>query len=76
MAVPIPEQRPERRPEQRPERRHRRWPAWAPAAAAGWGVLYAAVQTGWALTRTTVPWKAHSAYPPPAQLVLAALALA
>ncbi|MFE1320784.1 hypothetical protein [Kitasatospora phosalacinea] len=83
MAVPFPEQqRPRRWPGQQPEHRHRhrhwhrRWPAWAPAAAAGWGVLYAAVQTGWALTGTTVPWKAHSAYPPAAQFVLAALALA
>ena len=43
MAVPIPERRPEHRPWQR------RWPARAPAAAAGWGVLHAAVQTGWVL---------------------------
>ncbi|QKW24522.1 hypothetical protein HUT16_27855 [Kitasatospora sp. NA04385] len=39
-------------------------------------MLYAAVQAGWAVTRTGVPWKAHSVYPPAAQLVLAALALA
>ncbi|GLW72686.1 hypothetical protein Kpho02_49850 [Kitasatospora phosalacinea] len=54
----------------------RRWPAWAPAVAALWAGGYAALQLGWAATRTTVPWKAHSAYPPVALLLLAALALA
>ncbi|WP_033216360.1 hypothetical protein [Kitasatospora phosalacinea] len=51
---------------------HRRWPDRAPAAAAAWGVLYAVVQAGWAATRTGVPWKAHSTYPPVAHLALAA----
>ncbi|GAA2741883.1 hypothetical protein [Kitasatospora cinereorecta] len=46
-----------------------------PAAAAGWGVLYAVVQVGWAATGTRVPWTEHSAYPAPLQLLLAALAL-
>ncbi|MFE1555474.1 hypothetical protein ACFW6V_10820 [Streptomyces sp. NPDC058734] len=44
-------------------------------AAASWGVAYAAVEVTWALTGTTVPWKAHSAYPQEVQLFLAALAL-
>ncbi|MFF4345628.1 hypothetical protein ACFY00_37695 [Kitasatospora sp. NPDC001540] len=56
--------------------RPRRRPARAPAAAALWAGGYAALQLGWAATRTTVPWKAHSAYPPVALLLLAALALA
>ncbi|KOV13073.1 hypothetical protein ADK60_31050 [Streptomyces sp. XY431] len=53
----------------------RRWPAWAPTAAALWGALYAAVEITWAATRTTVQWKEHSAYAPGVQLSLAALAL-
>ncbi|MGE7386385.1 hypothetical protein ACQKM2_13010 [Streptomyces sp. NPDC004126] len=53
----------------------RRWPVWAPAAAASWGVAYAAVEVTWAVTGTTVPWKDHSAYAPGVQLFLAALAL-
>ncbi|MEU3316742.1 hypothetical protein ABZ743_29235 [Streptomyces sp. NPDC006662] len=53
----------------------RRWPRWAPAAAALWAVLYAAVEVTWAASGTTVPWKAHSAYAPAVQLFLAAVAL-
>lgn len=52
-----------------------RWPAWVPYAAAGWGVLYAVVQAGWAVAGVRVPLTAHSAYLPGAQLLLAALAL-
>ncbi|MFD8597879.1 hypothetical protein ACFV1L_23020 [Kitasatospora sp. NPDC059646] len=54
----------------------RRWPGWVPAAAAWWGVLYAVVEAGWAVTGTAVPWKEHSVYPPEVQLFLAALAVA
>lgn len=53
----------------------RRWPVWAPVAAASWGVLYAAVEVTWAVTGTTVQWKEHAAYAPGVQLFLAALAL-
>ncbi|MFJ9692133.1 hypothetical protein [Kitasatospora sp. NPDC101183] len=54
----------------------RRWPAWAPRAAALWAGVYAAVQLGWAVTGTTVPLTGHSVYPPALLAVLAALALA
>ncbi|MFJ4095281.1 hypothetical protein ACIPYS_27140 [Kitasatospora sp. NPDC089913] len=53
----------------------RRWPVWAPTAAALWGALYAAVEIAWAATRTTVQWKEHAAYAPGVQLSLAALAV-
>ncbi|MFI8454424.1 hypothetical protein [Kitasatospora sp. NPDC085464] len=46
-----------------------------PAAAAVWGVSYAAVEVTWAAAGTTVQWKEHSAYAPAVQLLLAALAL-
>ncbi|MER6299874.1 hypothetical protein ABT247_09910 [Kitasatospora sp. NPDC001539] len=53
----------------------RRWPSWAPTAAAAWAGLYAAVEVAWAMTGTTVQWKEHAAYAPGVQLLLAALAL-
>lgn len=53
----------------------RRWPAWAPYAAAVWGVSFAAVQVAWALSGATVPWSPHAAYAPSVQLALAALAV-
>ncbi|MEV7614096.1 hypothetical protein [Streptomyces sp. NPDC089799] len=53
----------------------RRWPAWAPRAAALWGAVYAAVEITWAAAGTTVPWKAHASHAPAVQLLLAALAL-
>ncbi|WP_244305096.1 hypothetical protein [Kitasatospora cheerisanensis] len=45
------------------------------AAAAGWAVLYAGVEVGWAVTGTAVQWKEHSSYAPGVQLFLAGLAL-
>ncbi|MFJ8160204.1 hypothetical protein ACIRBY_04650 [Streptomyces sp. NPDC096136] len=53
----------------------RRWPSWAPGAAASWGVSYAAVEVAWAAAGTTVPWRAHAAHAPAVQLLLAALAV-
>ncbi|MCP2165643.1 hypothetical protein [Goodfellowiella coeruleoviolacea] len=53
----------------------RYWPGWAPPAAAAWGVLHAALQLGWVATGTTVPWTAHTPYPPAVQLLLAGLAV-
>ncbi|WP_214664451.1 hypothetical protein, partial [Streptomyces javensis] len=53
----------------------RQWPRWAPYATAVWGVVYAAVQTVWAATGTTVPWSPHVAYAPGVELALAVLAL-
>ncbi|EPH39569.1 hypothetical protein ABT390_05480 [Streptomyces aurantiacus] len=54
----------------------RRWPAWAPRAAAAWGVAYAVVQTLWAATATGVPLAGNRHSPAALQLLLAALALA
>lgn len=53
----------------------RRWPRWAPHAAAVWGVLFAAVQITWAASGATVPWSPHIAYAPTVQLLLAGLAV-
>lgn len=53
----------------------RRWPAWAPSAAVGWAVVFASVQLVWAATGVTVPWSPRVDYAPPAQLLLALLAL-
>ncbi|WP_187438415.1 hypothetical protein [Streptomyces sp. sk2.1] len=55
--------------------RRRRWPEWVPAAAVASSVVYAAVETTWAVTGSTVPFARHTPYSPTAQLVLAALAL-
>src|SRR5690348_16457473 len=41
----------------------RRWPLWAPRAAAVWGAVYAVVQVLWWAAGTTVPWKPHEATP-------------
>ncbi|MER7340879.1 hypothetical protein ABT403_23915 [Streptomyces sp. NPDC000075] len=38
-------------------------------------MLYAVVEITWAAAGSTVPWRAHAAYPPVVQLLLAALAL-
>ncbi|GGO55037.1 MULTISPECIES: hypothetical protein [Streptomyces] len=54
----------------------RRWPAWAPRAAAAWGVAYAALQALWAATGTGVPLAGDRHTPAALQLLLAALALA
>ncbi|WP_331772024.1 hypothetical protein OG948_51610 (plasmid) [Embleya sp. NBC_00888] len=53
----------------------RRWPVWAPTAAAVSAGAYAVVEAAWAVTDSAVPWKAHSAYPGAVQLGLGALAL-
>lgn len=53
----------------------RRWPAWAPRAAAAWGVAYAVTQTLWAATGTVVPIAGDRHTPVALQLLLAALAL-
>ncbi|MEU0566635.1 hypothetical protein ABZ297_14750 [Nonomuraea sp. NPDC005983] len=53
----------------------RRWPSWAPYAAAAWGVAYAAVQLAWVASGIALPLGAHHAFPPAVQLVLAGLAL-
>lgn len=53
----------------------RRWPSWAPYAAAVWGVLYAAVQIAWVTTGTALPLGAGRLFPPALQLALAGLAL-
>ncbi|MFB7467695.1 hypothetical protein ACFCZ1_30090 [Streptomyces sp. NPDC056224] len=53
----------------------RRWPTWAPHAAAVWGVLFAAVQVTWAASGATVPWSPNVAYAPTVQLLLAAIAV-
>ncbi|MET7462422.1 hypothetical protein [Nonomuraea sp. NPDC005501] len=50
-------------------------PAPVPRAAVAWGLLYAAVQSAWAVTGTTVPLTPEVAYPPAAQFLLAAFAL-
>ncbi|MFD5699784.1 hypothetical protein [Streptomyces lasiicapitis] len=54
----------------------RRWPVWAPRAAAAWGVAYAALQALWAATGTGVPLAGDRHTPAALQLLLAALALA
>ncbi|MEU7075896.1 hypothetical protein AB0B30_37780 [Streptomyces narbonensis] len=54
----------------------RRWPEWAPAAAAASGAVYAAVEVTWAVTGTTVPFTPHIRYAPAFQLLLAGLAVA
>ncbi|WP_234334264.1 hypothetical protein [Streptomyces sp. NRRL B-1347] len=41
----------------------RRWPAWAPRAAALWAVMSAAVQMAWAATGTGVPLAGERYYP-------------
>lgn len=53
----------------------RRWPTWAPHAAAVWGVLFAVVQVTWAASGTTVPWSPDVAYAPTVQLLLSAIAV-
>ncbi len=53
----------------------RRWPTWAPRAAAVWGVAYAAVQAGWAATGTSVPVTPHQACTPAVHFGLASLAV-
>ncbi|WP_143665573.1 hypothetical protein [Streptomyces sp. st115] len=53
----------------------RRWPAWAPHAAAVWGVVFAAVQVVWAVSGATVLWSPDVAYAPAVQLLLAAIAV-
>ncbi|WP_433254508.1 hypothetical protein ACQPYK_12910 [Streptosporangium sp. CA-135522] len=55
--------------------RWRRWPAWAPYAAAVWGVLYAAVQVTWVMTGTALPLGANRSLPSVVQLILAGLAI-
>ncbi|MGW2180599.1 hypothetical protein ACWCXX_21345 [Streptomyces sp. NPDC001732] len=59
----------------RPDGGRRRWPERAPAVAVAISVVYAAVETAWAVTGSTVPFARHAPYSPAAQLVLAALAL-
>ncbi|MFH8561383.1 hypothetical protein [Streptomyces sp. NPDC017988] len=54
----------------------RRWPEWAPAAAASCGAAYAVTEATWAVTGTTVPFTPHTPYAPMVQLTLAGLALA
>ncbi|WP_234313742.1 hypothetical protein [Streptomyces sp. NBRC 109706] len=53
-----------------------RWPVWAPPAALLWAFGYAALQLGWVLTDTTVPWSPTVTYPGAAHGALAALAMA
>ncbi|MEU3053142.1 hypothetical protein [Streptomyces griseus] len=53
----------------------RRWPAWAPHAAAVWGVVFAAVQVVWAAAGATVLWSPDVAYAPAVHLLLAAIAV-
>lgn len=53
----------------------RRWPRWAPFAAAVWCGAYAAVQAVWAGTGTTVPLKPHESYTPATQVSLAAVGI-
>ncbi|MFF8715000.1 hypothetical protein ACF07T_26690 [Streptomyces sp. NPDC015184] len=55
--------------------RRQRWPEWVPAAAVASSVVYAAVETAWAVAESTVPFARHTPYSPTAQLALAALAL-
>ncbi|MFG2992362.1 hypothetical protein ACGFZK_24265 [Streptomyces sp. NPDC048257] len=53
----------------------RRWPTWAPHAAAVWGVLFAVVEVTWATSGATVSWSPDIAYAPTVQLLLAVLAV-
>jgi len=53
-----------------------RWPSWAPRAAAGWSVVYAAVQLSWAISGTPLMVGPKFAVPPLVQYLLAVLALA
>ncbi|MGW2271192.1 hypothetical protein [Streptomyces yangpuensis] len=48
----------------------------APGVAVMCAAVYALVETAWAVTGTTVPLTARTAYPPAVQLVLAGLAVA
>ncbi|MFI6445788.1 hypothetical protein [Kitasatospora sp. NPDC050543] len=53
----------------------RRWPGWAPHAAAGWGVLFAGIEVSWSASGATVPWSPDAAYAPAVQVFLAAVAV-
>ncbi|MFC8419571.1 hypothetical protein ACFUN7_01510 [Streptomyces sp. NPDC057236] len=51
----------------------RRWPRWAPYAAAVWGGAYAVVQAVWAVTSTTVPLTPDDSYTSATQGLLASV---
>jgi len=53
----------------------RRWPLWAPWAAAVWSGVYATVQIIWSVAGATVPWKPHEAIAAPVLLLFGALAV-
>ncbi|MGA4837911.1 hypothetical protein [Streptomyces sp. G45] len=67
--------RPTRSPGPRPPWR-RRWPDWAPRAAAAWNAAVAVVQALWAATGTAVPVAGERLYPAALLLTTAVLALA
>nr|WP_237535561.1 hypothetical protein [Streptomyces sp. SID3343] len=52
-----------------------RWAVRSAWAAVGWAAVFGVLHVAWAVTGTTVPWTAHTSYPPALHLAQAALAV-